>query len=117
MKGTIQLNGMKFRACHGCLPSERRDGNDFVVDFSCEYDLGPASVSDNLDDTLNYAVIYDIVAAQMAIPSKLLEHVAGRIVRVIQNRFPELQHMRVSIAKLNPPVDGPVAESRITIEI
>lgn len=108
---------MKFRAFHGCLPQERIDGNDFVVDFRCEYEFFDACESDNLNDTLNYAAIYDVVAAQMAVPSNLLEHLAGRVCRAIQIEFPALKHFSVSIAKLNPPVSGPVRESRITVEV
>ena len=116
MKGTIELLGMNFTACHGCLPEERRDGNRFIVDFKAQYDLRKAVKSDALEDTLDYGGIYDIVAAEMAVPSNLLEHVAGRIATAIKAAHPELKHFSVSVTKFNPPVKGPADSSRVTIE-
>ena len=68
----IELEGMEFRAFHGCLEQERRDGNLFTVDFRGEIDLQRAAQSDDLADTADYGKIYDTVAAQMAVPSNLL---------------------------------------------
>lgn len=115
MKGTLELNGMEFHAYHGCLPEERRDGNRFTVDFRCSYDMAGAIMSDAIEDALNYAEVYDIVAAQMAIPSNLLEHVAGRIVNALAAAYPWLPEFSVSVTKYNPPVEGPAACSRVTL--
>ncbi len=113
--GIIELEGMEFKAYHGCLESERREGNLFVVDFRGEMDLEAASLSDDLADTLNYAEIYDIVAEEMMQPSKLLEHVAGRIVRRIEAAFPCLNDFSIRVSKRNPPVSGLASWSRITL--
>ena len=113
--GVIELEEMRFRAYHGCLESERRDGNLFLVDFKGETDITKASESDCLEDTVNYARIYDIVKAEMEIPSDLLEHVAGRIQRAIVAEFPEFERFSVRVSKRNPPVEGPVEWSRVTI--
>lgn len=116
MKGTIELAGMHFYAFHGVLPQEREEGNDFVVDFSCAYDISKAVKSDNLEDTLDYSSVYDIIAHEMAQPSNLLEHVAGRIATALKAAFPELTHYKVKVTKLNPPVNGAAASSSVTIE-
>lgn len=116
MKGTIELTGMEFHSFHGCLPEERRNGNRFLVDFSCEYDVSEAVETDALQDTLNYAEIYDLVAEQMALPSNLLEHVAGRILSRVEEVHPELEHMKIRVSKASPPVSGPVQWSSVTIE-
>ncbi len=115
IKGIIELEGMRFRAFHGCFEQERREGNDFVVDFRAEVDAGRAAESDCLEDTLNYGDVYDIVAAEMAVPSNLLENVAGRIVQRIAGRFPELERFSVSVTKANPPVSGPADCARVTL--
>ena len=44
----------------------------------------------------------------MAIPSKLLEHVAGRIMSSLKDNFPQLQEVRLKLSKLNPPFSGEV---------
>ena len=116
MVGTIELIGMEFHAFHGCLPEERRDGNLFVVDFSCSYDMAAAMESDSLADTLDYAEVYGIVAKEMAEPSNLLEHVAGRIVKAVSEAHPEIPEFTVSVAKKNPPVPGEAAWSKVTVK-
>ena len=64
--GKIELEGMEFKAYHGCLEQEKIRGNSFTVDFQGELDLSAAAASDNLNDTLNYADIYEIVAEEMS---------------------------------------------------
>ena len=109
--GIIELEGMEFKAYHGCLEQEKVRGNSFTVDFRGELDLSAAVLSDNL----NYAEIYDIVAEEMSIPSELLENVAGRIVHGIEKRFPELISFSVRVSKKRPPVDGVAQWSRVTL--
>jgi dihydroneopterin aldolase len=116
VNGIIELEDMRFHAYHGCLESERRDGNLFLVDFKGEMDITKASESDCLEDTVNYARIYEIVKAEMEIPSNLLEHVAGRIQRTIAAEFPEFERFSVRVSKHNPPVEGPVEWSRVTLK-
>ena len=114
-KGVIELEGMEFKAYHGCLEQEKVRGNSFIVDFRGELDLSAAAESDNLNDTLNYGEIYDLVAEEMSIPSELLENVAGRIVREIERRFPQLVTFSVRVSKKRPPVDGVAQWSRVTL--
>ena len=113
--GILELEGMEFRANHGCLERERIVGNDFVVDFRGETAMSAAAESDNLEDAVNYALIYDVIAEEMAKPSDLLEHVAGRIVKAIEARFPEFVRFSVRVSKRRPPVSGIVQWSRITL--
>ncbi|MCM1177708.1 MAG: dihydroneopterin aldolase [Bacteroidales bacterium] len=112
---TMELEGMEFKAYHGCLEKERSEGNVFTVDFMARIDLSRAAATDNLEDTLDYGAVYSIVAKEMETPSNLLEHVAGRIADAIEDRFPEVRSFSVRVSKKNPPVDGPAAWSRITI--
>ncbi len=113
--GTIELEGMDFKAYHGCLEQEKVRGNVFTVDFRGELDLSAAAQSDNLNDTLNYGEIYEIVAYEMSIPSELLENVAGRIVKAIEAQFPQLISFSVRVSKKRPPVDGVAQWSRVTL--
>ena len=113
--GTIELEGMEFRAHHGCLEREKVVGNDFVVDFRGDVDMADAMESDNLEDAVNYALIYNVVAREMAQPSNLLEHVAGRIVKALAAQFPQFVSFSVRVSKKRPPVDGIVQWSRITL--
>ena len=113
--GVLELEGMEFRAYHGCLEREKIAGNDFVVDFRGELDMEAAAESDRLEDAVNYALIYEVVAEEMAKPSDLLENVAGRIVKALEKRFPEFKSFSVRVSKKRPPVNGIVQWSRITL--
>ena len=113
--GIIELEEMRFWARHGCLESERSNGNLFLVDFRGELDMRKAAGSDNLEDTVNYGLVYNLVKEEMDIPSDLLENVAGRIVRRIAERFPEFARFSVRVSKRRPPVGGPVQWSRVTL--
>lgn len=113
--GIIELDQMSFQAYHGCLESERKNGNLFLVDFRGELDLRKAAESDALEDTVNYGEIYELVKEEMDVPSDLLEHVAGRIVRKIAARFPEFTRFSVKVSKRMPPVGGDVQWSRVTL--
>ena len=115
MTGKIELTGMRFFARHGCLESERRDGNEFVVDFACDYDTSVAENSDDLLDTLDYSRVYAIVAREMETPSNLLEHVAGRIADALLAEIPELDHFEISVSKKNPPVGGECGWAKVSI--
>ena len=113
--GIIELEEMRFWAHHGCLESERSKGNLFLVDFRGELDMRKAAGSDNLEDTVNYGLVYDLVKEEMSMPSDLLENVAGRIVRRIAEKFPEFVRFSVRVSKRRPPVGGPVQWSRVTL--
>lgn len=113
--GVIELEGMEFKAYHGCLEQEKVRGNSFTVDFRGEMDLSAAAESDNLNDTVNYADIYEIVSDEMSIPSELLENVAGRIVKAIETRYPQFVSFSVRVSKKRPPVDGVAQWSRVTL--
>lgn len=113
--GLLELEGMEFRAFHGCLERERVSGNDFTVDFRGELDMSKAAQSDRIEDALNYAGIHAVIKREMEVPSDLLEHVTGRIVKALEKEFPELTKFSVRVSKKRPPVDGIVQWSRVTM--
>jgi len=116
MKGTVKLEKMEFVCRHGCLPEEKAEDNLFTVDFCGVYDMGKAAASDSLEDALDYGEIYDVIAAEMAVPANLLEHLCARICDAIRKRFPALESFSVEVAKSNPPVGGKTAWSKIKME-
>ena len=113
--GILELEGMEFHSFHGVLEREKAAGNLFVVDFRGILDMRAAAKSDALEDAMDYSKIYDVVAEQMAVPSELLEHVAGRIVEAIAAQFPQLESCSVRVSKRRPPEAGIVQWSRITL--
>lgn len=104
MSSKIYLRNVRFHAFHGVLPQEGIVGNDYLVNLVLDYDFSSAMKTDDLQGTLNYAEVYQKVREEMAVPSKLLEHVAGRIAHTLFSDFPEIQKLQLSITKVNPPM-------------
>ena len=116
MKYFVEVNGLKLRAFHGVLPEERLHGNLYVVDLMVEYPFEQAMVSDNLDHTVNYARLCEIIVEQMQQPSALLENVAWRIISAINKKYPACQSGKIRIAKTVPPIDAVVDSCAVKIE-
>lgn len=100
----ILLQDHRLYARHGVLPQERETGAWFRVSVEAETDFTAAMQSDRLDDTLSYAHLADIVSREMAVPSRLLEHVAGRIARRVLEQHPRVPRVTVRVVKENPPL-------------
>ncbi|MBR1576762.1 MAG: dihydroneopterin aldolase [Bacteroidales bacterium] len=112
----MELSGLEFHAFHGCLEREKQEGNRFVVDFKAAYLLGKADRTDRLEDAADYGIIYEAIRKEMEQPSELLEHVARRIVKAVEARFPKrFPLIKVTVSKEHPPVEGPCEWSRITV--
>lgn len=113
----VELVNMEFFAHHGCFSEEQIIGNKFIVNFWAETDLVKPSRTDDIKDALNYQEVYNIVKKEMEQKSHLLEHVAGRILASVKEKFPHVVHAQVSIDKLNPPLGGQVGASRVTMSL
>jgi len=113
--GLIEIEGMHFYAYHGHFETEQIVGNDFIVDLQMNADCDKAAISDNLDDALNYQAVYLLVKKEMAIKSRLLEHVAKRILDALFNEFPNLEKAKVKVSKLNPPMGGEIKKVSVTL--
>ena len=113
--GLIQIENMEFYAFHGCYNQEQVVGNRFLVDLEISANLEKATLSDNIEDTLNYQNAYDIVKEQMNIKSRLLEHVAGRILDKLFSRFPDIEKASVRVSKMNPPMGGQMERVSVTL--
>ena len=115
MTTKITLQAMKFYAYHGVLEQERRVGNTFVVDLTLTAPLEKAVQSDQLEDTINYAEVYELTKQEMNIPSQLLEHVAGRICRALRHHFQQIEQIEIRVSKLNPPFGGDVHSASVLL--
>ena len=100
----ISLNKATFRAFHGVMAQERRVGALFEVTLRVGLPLSAAMESDALTDTIDYAALYQIVSREIAVPSQLLEHVGGRIVRAVEAAAPQAKSIDLWITKKNPPM-------------
>jgi dihydroneopterin aldolase len=113
--GIIQVNNIKLYAYHGCLDEEAKIGSEYNVDLEIKANLQKSAESDELIDTVDYVHLNFIVKEEMAIRSKLLEHVAQRILNRIFNELVTVKKAKVSVAKINPPIGGNVKEVVIVL--
>lgn len=113
---TIRLKDIRIFSNHGCLTEEEKIGSDYLVNLKVRANLVKAAESDALSDTVDYVHLNKIVKEQMAIRSKLLEHVGQRIINAIFQELPLVTDVKVTVSKVNPPIGGDVAEVSVTMK-
>lgn len=104
-------------AYHGCMAEEGKIGSDYRVDLEVKADLQPSAQHDELKYTVNYVHLNRIVREEMAIRSKLLEHVAKRILDRIFAEIPIAGEATVEVSKINPPIGGNVEMVTIAMSL
>ena len=114
--GTIKLQNIRTFSFHGCLEEEGKIGSDYRVDLEIKTDLRKSSLSDDIKDTVDYVLLNQIVVEEMDIRSKLLEHVANRIILRIFKEIPSVSRIILAVSKLNPPIGGDVEAVSIEME-
>lgn len=116
MKHQIEVNGIQLYAFHGCLDEEGRVGGNYVVDVNLTTDFTAAALADDLTQTIDYVDVNRIVTEEMAIRSKLIEHVGHRICRRIYHELVGVDKLKVKITKICPPINGDVQNVAIVIK-
>lgn len=112
----LYINDIECYSYHGCIEEEGKIGQRFMVDLEIEMDFSKAVESDELSNTADYVVLHDLVRREMAIRSKLIEHVAGRILRSLKLAYPTVKKCSVRISKFNPPVNGQLGKAVFELE-
>jgi dihydroneopterin aldolase len=99
----IELKSLRFFAEHGMYQEERKVGNDFEVDISigCK---SPQKTITSIDQTINYVEVYRILQEEFAERKLLLETCAMQIANRLQEQFPQIEQLTITIRKLNPPI-------------
>mgnify|MGYP000618169242 CR=1 FL=1 len=87
-----------------CVRPGTRIGAEYSVDLRLKTDFSQAAETDELEGTVNYGEVFQAVKAEMMTPSKLLEHVAGRIAQRLLHDFPTVEEVRIAVYKQNPPM-------------
>ena len=114
--GIIRLTNIRVFTNHGCLIEEAKIGSEYRVDLEIKADLRKSSETDELADTVDYVHLNRIVVEEMAIRSKLLEHVAKRIVVRVFDELPMVSRILLEVSKINPPIGGDVQQVTIVME-
>jgi dihydroneopterin aldolase len=113
--GLITVEGIRVFSYHGHLPEEAILGGHFIVNVWVEADTLEVEKTDDLNHTVDYVRIIDIVKEQMVIRSNMIEHPAKRIVAAILPLY-KVQKVKVEVEKIQPPIDATFDKISVTIE-
>lgn len=111
---TIKLEGLDFYAHHGFYEEERKIGNKYTVDVTVILDQVDFA-DDDLTKTVNYEQVYQIVAAVMAVPTKLLETISSKVNHEILNNIALVSSVETTVSKHNPPIKGVCGFAKVSI--
>lgn len=100
----IELKALRFWGYHGLYGEEKKTGNEYEIDLILSY-LAKTEIIHGIEDTLNYASVYDIVKNEMIHPADLLETIAMTIAKKIHLSFPEAINIEIAVSKLHPPIE------------
>ena len=111
----IILKGIRFHGYHGTSESERQVGQKYEVDVELICSLATAGCTDDLEHTVNYTDVVDlIVEIGTEKPFHLIEALAERSASRILNRFP-VDEVRITVKKLSPPIEQPLPHVAVEI--
>ena len=114
--GKIGLEGMEFFAPIGIHKEDKLLANEFIVDVYVNIDVGRASQSDDLKDTLNYEAIFWAAKTEMENGGGLLEEAAVRIAENLKKKHNNIFQIEVNVKRKYPPVAGQIPEAAVQIE-
>jgi 7,8-dihydroneopterin aldolase/epimerase/oxygenase len=111
----IEIRGLSIYTHHGVSDAEQDVGQRLVLDVSFDVPDCDATVTDRLEDTINYSEACDIVALAATERSyRTLERLASVIAERLGERFGS-ESVRVRAAKPEPPL--PLALEEVAVEI
>jgi dihydroneopterin aldolase len=97
---------MVFAACHGVHPHEKTVPTRIEVDLEVETDLADAGRTDELDQTIDYSLLYCEVARIVTGGSRnLIETLAEEIAACVL-RIDRCCATTVTVRKIQPPIGG-----------
>ena len=116
MSDQIRVTGIKALGYHGVLPHEAAEGQDFIVDLLITLDLRAVSLSDDLQETINYAdlaqIAHDNIVGERV---QLIERLAGRIAEEISSAYSQVTSVSVTVHKPHAPVTVDFEDISVTI--
>ena len=111
--GLITVEGIRVFAYHGHLPEEAILGGHFIVNVWVTADTSEVEKTDDLNDTVDYVKIIEIVKQKMAIRANMIEVTAKGIVDAILPLH-KVQKVKVEVEKIQPPIDATFDKISVT---
>ena len=112
----IELRDIHLYAHHGVMSQEREVGAWFTIDIKLTLNRWESASNDQIEDTVSYADIYDIVKQVMEVPANLLEHVCKKISTALYNAFSQITEIEITLCKDTPPMGGDRLKAAVTLK-
>ena len=112
----LRVSGIRLTGYHGVFPEERESGNRFDVDVEVDCTSLAAAETDELEDTIDYRQITDLVhEINRRQAFNLIESFAGAIANGLLAKHRTISAVAVRVSKLGPP--GLADVDRVTAEV
>lgn len=108
----INLHNLIFFSFHGLYEEERILGNNYEVNVVLSYHTDQHI--NKVEQTINYAPVYEIIKKRMSIPTPLLETITQDLTQLIHNFDNRIKTVSVSIEKKNPPIPNMEGSVNVT---
>jgi len=102
----IRLNKIGCFGHHGVTAEEKEKGGMYEIDCELEIDTTAAAKSDNINDALDYEIVYNIIKDHLENRRyNLMETLAEKLLKEIK-MIPGVSGVKLRARKLSPPVSG-----------
>ena len=117
MSDSISITGISGFGYHGVFEHETKSGQAFFVDLILKADLAQASITDSLEDTIDYGAVCDLALKHIeGKPVQLIEKLAGNIAGEVLETFALVNTVLVTVHKPQAPVNVEVLDISVSIE-
>jgi dihydroneopterin aldolase len=114
MSDKLNLTGIRGFGYHGVFESERKNGQEFVVDVEIETKF--KNLNDDLTKTIDYSKLVDLVSTEITSnPVNLIETLAERIAEKIMNFDKKIKALTITVHKPAAPVSANLSDISVTI--
>lgn len=103
----ILIRDLKIFAYHGVLDKEKENGQYFFFDIDAYVDLSNPCKSDNVEDTVNYALMTECITEIFTSQKdNLIEKAAQRVADGLLEEFGMITELRILLKKPDAPIDA-----------
>jgi 7,8-dihydroneopterin aldolase/epimerase/oxygenase len=112
---TIEITGLSLYTHHGNTAAEREVGQRLVIDLRLDVGETDATVTDSIEDTVDYAEVCQLVALVAQQRShRTLERLCSSIAERLLSDY-DLEGVWVKAAKPEPPI--PLTVDEVSVEV
>jgi dihydroneopterin aldolase len=111
---TIEVSGLSLYTHLGVTQEERKVGQRTVLDLRLDVGESDATLTDRVEDTVDYAEVCQTVALVAQQTFRTLERLCAAVADRLLSEYP-LESVWVKAAKPEPPIPLPVEEVAVEV--